>query len=99
MRVLQSGENLDLDQEPSHPDRVRDGLAQHLDRNLSVVFEVLREKDRGHTSLTELSLDSVTVADRCRERSGQVLRRAGRWWTIRCAAHCRPGLLPAWGMS
>ena len=46
---------------PATPAR---SLAQHLDRDLAVVLEVLRQVDRGHPACAELALEAVAVGQR-----------------------------------
>ena len=56
-----------------HPDLTAEALgaehraqlgSEHLDRNLAVMPEVVREVDRGHAAPAELALDGVAARQR-----------------------------------
>ena len=49
---------LDLAQEPLGAERGGELRAQHLDRDVAVVLEVVREVDGGHAAAPELALDA-----------------------------------------
>jgi hypothetical protein len=55
-----SGE-LDLPEEPLRADLEGDLGAQHLERHLAVVLQVLGEVHGGHAALAQLALDAVAV--------------------------------------
>ena len=59
--MLQVGGGLDLAQESLGADHGGELGAQHLDRDLAVVLEVVGEVDRGHAARAELALDAVAV--------------------------------------
>ena len=61
--MLQMGDGLDLAQEPLGADHGRELGPQHLDGDLAVVLEVVREIDRGHAALPQLALDPVAVGE------------------------------------
>ena len=69
--MLQIGGGLDLGQEPLGAEHRGQLAAQHLERDLAVVPQVVREIDRGHAALAELALDAVAVG----QRRGQALVR------------------------
>ena len=57
VRVLQLRGDLDFAEEARRPQRGGEILAQHLDRHLAMMLEVLGEIDRRHPALAELALD------------------------------------------
>ncbi len=61
--MLQVGRGLDLGQEPLGADRGGEFGAQHLERDVAVVLEVVGEVDGGHAALPELALDAVAVGE------------------------------------
>ena len=61
--MLEVGGGLDLGQEPLGADDRGQLGAQHLDRHLAVVLEVLGEVDRGHAAGAQLPLDAVAVGE------------------------------------
>ena len=56
-----------LFQKPVGPENRRELWMKNLDRNASVVPRVFSEKDRCHSTATELPLDSITITQRCCE--------------------------------
>jgi hypothetical protein len=60
--VLQLRRQLDLAQESIGAEGGREVGAQHLDRHLPVVLEVLREIHRPHAAASQLPLQAVAVA-------------------------------------
>ena len=58
-------------QEPLGADDRGELGAQHLERDLAVVAQVVREVDGGHAARPELALDAVAVG----QRRGQALVR------------------------
>src|SRR4029078_9928128 len=70
---------LDLFQKPVGTENRGELGMKNLDRNASVVPRVLSEKDRCHSTATELPLDSIAITQRCCEtlcRVGHVRRLA-----------------------
>ena len=59
--MLQGGDGLDLAEEPLGADDRGELRAQHLDRDLAVVLEVVREIDGGHAAGAELALDAIAI--------------------------------------
>ena len=59
--VLQPGGEPDLAQEALRAERGGELGVQHLERDLAVVLEVVREIDRGHAPAAELALERVAV--------------------------------------
>jgi lia operon protein LiaG len=57
------GGDLDLAEEPVGGEGGGELGAEHLDRNLAVVLEVLRQVDRSHSTTAELALDRVAVGE------------------------------------
>ena len=55
--MVQPRGDLDLAQEPLAGQRPREVRAEHLDGDVAVVLEVVREVDRGHAAGAELALD------------------------------------------
>lgn len=59
--MLQVGGGLDLSQESLRPhDGPQFGL-QHLEGNVAVVLEIVREIDGGHATFAELTQDLVAI--------------------------------------
>ena len=54
---------LDLAQEAVAAERLGEVGAQHLERDVAVVLEVVREVDRGHAAGAELALDAVAALE------------------------------------
>ncbi len=83
VRVLKAGGRLDLGQEPLRAEHGTQLRMQDLDRNLSVVSEVLRQEHRGHPARPELALETVALRERGGEGAGErgepVIRGADRW--------------------
>ena len=61
MRVLQVGRRLDLSQKPFRADDCGQLGLQDLERDLSLMPEIISEINRGHPALTELALDLVAT--------------------------------------
>ena len=57
VRMIESRADLDLVQEP--PEYRGELGAQHLHGNVAVVFEIMREIDRGHAARADLALDAI----------------------------------------
>ena len=64
MRVLQLGRDLDFLEETLLAEGGRDLRSEYLERDLSVVPEVMSQVHSGHATLAELSLDAVAVGQR-----------------------------------
>ena len=61
--MLQVGGGPDLADKPLRADHGGQLGAQHLDRHLAIVAEVVRQVDGGHPARTELALDAVAVGE------------------------------------
>ena len=61
--MLQIGGRLDLGEEALAADHRGELGPQHLDRDVAVVPEVVREVDGGHAARAELALDAVAVGE------------------------------------
>ena len=61
--MLQVGRGLDLGQEPLGADHGGELGAEHLERDLAVVAEVLGQVDGGHAAGAELALEAVAVGE------------------------------------
>ena len=61
--MLQARNRLDLAEESIRADHRGELRLEHLDRDLAIVLEVVREVDRRHAALAELSLDLVAVGE------------------------------------
>ena len=59
MRVLEVCCGLDLRQEPLRADHCSQVRLKDLQRDLSLVLEVIRQVHRGHPALTDFLLDEV----------------------------------------
>ncbi len=73
VRVLELSRGLDLGEESLGAERRREVRMQHLDRDVAIVLEVVREVDRGHPSRAELALDEVAI----RQGPGEARNVAG----------------------
>ena len=67
VRVLQVRRDLDLAQESLGAEHRGELRLEHLDRDVAVVLEVVREVDRRHAARAELALDAVAVGEGGRE--------------------------------
>jgi hypothetical protein len=82
---------LDLEQETLGADLGGDFRAQHLERNLAIVAEIVREEDDRHATFAELAADRVAAGE-CRFETGlkgghrritcSIARGSGRWCVI-----------------
>jgi hypothetical protein len=81
VRVLQAGGDFDFAGESLGPHRRSKIGAEHLDRDVPAVTEILGEIDCGHATLAEFSLQAVTVGECCGKArvDGQGLVVDGRW--------------------
>ena len=70
--MLQRRSGLDLDDEPLGAEHRGQLGLEHLERDLAVVLEVLRQKHRGHAALTEFALDAIAVGERGGEAGKRV---------------------------
>ena len=61
--MLQIRRGLDLGEEPLGADHRGELRPQHLDRDLAVVLEVLRQIHRRHAARAQLPLDAVAVGE------------------------------------
>ena len=61
--MLQVRRGLDLGEEPLGADDGGELRAQHLDRDLAIVLQVLGEIDGRHAAGAELALDAVAVGE------------------------------------
>ncbi len=55
--------DLDLAEKPLGTDGGGEFGAQHFDRHLAMVFQILGEVDRGHPTSTDLPLDGIAVGE------------------------------------
>ena len=65
--MLQPRRGADLAQESFAAKRGAQVGMQHLDGDIAIVFEIVREVDGGHAALTQLAFKAVAVAQRSRE--------------------------------
>ena len=64
MRMLQARGGADLDQEAFAAERCANVWMQHLDGDIPIVLDVVREIHSGHATGTELTLEAVAVGQR-----------------------------------
>ena len=64
MRMLQPRRGADFAQEAVAAEGRAEIRMQHLDRDITIVLEIMREIYRGHATLAELALDAVAVGQR-----------------------------------
>jgi len=57
--MRETGGELDFSKESVRADFRRDLRPQDLERNLSIVSEIVRQKDDGHSALTKLAIERV----------------------------------------
>jgi hypothetical protein len=67
VRVLESGGDLDLAEEPVAAERGRQLGLEHLDGDTTTVLQVLGQEDDCHAALAQGPFDAVPIAERCRE--------------------------------
>jgi hypothetical protein len=63
VRVREVHRDLDLAAEPLRPNHGREIGVEHLQRDISAVFEVSREEDGRHPTATELALDRIHITE------------------------------------
>ena len=74
--MLEVRRRLDLGEEPlGTDDRCEFGL-EHLQRDLALVLQVIREVDRRHPALAEFGLDAVAAFEGCVQAGDGV---GGHW--------------------
>ena len=64
VRVSQPRREPDLAQESLAPERLRELRLEHLERDVAIVLEVVREVHGRHAAGAELALDAVAVGER-----------------------------------
>ena len=74
MGMVQPRRYPDLSEEPISSHRGREMRIEHLERDLSIVLEIVREIDDGHPSMTYLALNGVTVL----QNRGEVMLDLGQ---------------------
>ncbi len=72
VRVLETRDRLNLAQEPVDADVRRDVGVDHLDRDLALVLQVVRQMDGRHAAAPELALQAVAI------RQGRAVDGASR---------------------
>ena len=87
--MLQLRRQLDLAEESIGTERGREVGPQHLDRDLPMVLEVLREIHRPHAAASQLPLQAVAVAKGFGELGRDVAHDYGRVNSEGCAAAAR----------
>jgi len=70
--MLQPRRNPDLRQESVGPEPGAELLVENLDRNGAPVFQVLRQKDRCHTTASQLAVDAIPAGERQRDVVGEI---------------------------
>jgi hypothetical protein len=60
--MLEARGESDLPNKAIHPNRSGEIRMQHLDRNQSLVAQVVSQPDRRHASMADLSLHRVSIA-------------------------------------
>src|SRR5688572_13003186 len=61
--MLEVRRGADLREEPLAADDRRELGAEHLDRDVAIVLDVVREVDRGHPARAKLALDAVPAIE------------------------------------
>ena len=69
VRMFEVGGGFDLVDEPVGADTGDDLRLHDLQRDLTIMADVLRQIDGRHTARTELALDAVAVGERCGQLS------------------------------
>jgi hypothetical protein len=70
--VLQVGRRLDLGEEPLSADDRRELGLEHLERDASLVLQIVSEIDRRHTPFAELTLDAIATFQGCVQPSDRI---------------------------
>jgi hypothetical protein len=84
--VVELGRYPDLAQEALRSDGDRQLGAQHLDRDIPFVLEIVGEEDGGHATAAQRTLDGVAIGE-CGSDSGQLVRhRSPRCCAVNIAA-------------
>jgi len=76
VRVLQLRDDVDLAEKAFRTQGVREVRPQHLDSDMAIVLDVLRQVHGGHAALPQLPLDPVAVGQR---RGEAFVDAAGHW--------------------
>ena len=76
--MVQVGGRRDLTEETLGPEGKYQRGAEHLDRDLALVLDVVREIDRGHPARTELAVDAVAVCEGALQSGLEV----GQVWSL-----------------
>jgi hypothetical protein len=85
--MLKPGGGLDFLQKPIDTERGRQVRAEHLDRDLAAVANVVREVDRRHAALPQLTLEHVAVTQGINKLWGWCGHRTVGWRRLECVAH------------
>lgn len=102
VRVGQPGGDLDLAKEPLGTEGLHQLRSQHLDRDATVVFEILGQVYDGHPATPELRLDSITGTERTLNITQEIGHELGSvglapvvsGWRTAAGAECRLAKLP-----
>ena len=62
MGVVKLRDQPDFPQESLAAELGRDVGPEHLERDIAIVFEIVREVHRGHAALTQFAVEAVAVA-------------------------------------
>jgi hypothetical protein len=65
--MVEAGGDPDFREKPFCPQCCRELRAEHLHGHVAIVFEVVRQVDRGHAARADLALDSISIAQRRRD--------------------------------
>ena len=82
VRMLQARRGADLGEEALAAERRAQVGVQHLDGDVAIVLEIVREVHGGHAALAELAVEAVAVG----EGGGEAVERAHGLATGRCRA-------------
>ena len=63
VRMLQARGRANLGEESLAAERGAEVGMEHLDRDVAIVAEVVREKDGGHTTGAELAVDAISIGE------------------------------------
>jgi hypothetical protein len=102
VRVLQPRGGADLGEEPLAAERGTEVGVEHLDGDVALVAEIVREIDRGHPARAELALNAVAVSETAGE-TGEDVGHVRRWAGARVrraqrlSAAARVSMAPAAG--
>jgi hypothetical protein len=79
VRVIETGRDLDLAQEPVRPEHGREIRLEDLDGDRATVLQILGEPDGGHAAASEDTFDRIPFGERLLQPVDHRRPRSGSW--------------------